>query len=80
MEAESFNQTVRSLAHRVPFRPFVVELVSGAQITVDHPEALVVRAGLAAYIDPTGIPMIFDHEGVSRLMGAPSETSTAQAA
>ena len=58
-----------ALTRRRPFRPFTVELVSGERIEVDHPEALVYRHGLAVYISPEGVPALFDHEGVSQLIG-----------
>lgn len=69
MVAENFDRTLRALARRTPFQPFTVELMSGGRIEVDHPEALVVRGGLAVYISPEGVPTLFDHHGVSRLIG-----------
>ncbi len=71
MIAETFERSLRAFARRTPFAPFVVELVSGGRITVDHPEALVFRGGLAAYIAPDGTPTLFDHESVSRVEGTP---------
>jgi len=46
-----------------------VELVSGDRFQVDHPEALVLRAGVAVFISAAGAPIIFDHEGVSQVIG-----------
>ena len=51
------------------------ELVSGYHLTIEHPEALVFRAGVAVYIAPNGEVTIFDHEGVSRLEGLPGAES-----
>ena len=70
MQPQTFERGLRAFSQRVPFQPFAVELVSGALVTVDHPEALVFRGGLAAYIAPDGTPSLFDHEGVSQLSGA----------
>lgn len=70
MEVESFERSLRAYSRRVPFQPFTVEFVSGSRITVDHPEALVFRAGLAVYIAPDGTPSLFDRESVSQLSGA----------
>lgn len=70
MEATVFDQSLQALSHRQPFRPFTVEFVNGERIEVDHPEALVVRAGVAVYLDAAGTPSWFDHEGVSRVIGA----------
>jgi hypothetical protein len=68
----NFERTLRALVRRAPFRPFTVELVSGDRIVVDHPEALVYRAGVAVYISPEGYPAVFDHEGVSQIIGQKS--------
>jgi hypothetical protein len=69
MLPKNFERTLRALVRRAPFRPFTVELVSGARIKVDHPEALVFRGGLAVYINTQGGPTLFDHESVSQLIG-----------
>jgi hypothetical protein len=74
MEAEPFERLLQALSHRRPFRAFTVEFLSGEPIEVDHPEALVVRAGVAIYLDANGIPSWFDHEGVSRIVGAVDQT------
>ena len=70
MQPQTFERSLRAFSQRVPFQPFAVELVSGSLVTVDHPEALVFRGGLAAYIAPDGTPSLFDHEGVSQLSEA----------
>jgi hypothetical protein len=54
-----------------------VELVSGHRFQVDHPEALVLRDGVAVYIAPGGFPMLFDHEGVSQLFDEPMAQKSA---
>lgn len=68
MEAEAFERSLRGFVRRSPFKPFVVEMVSGSRIEVDHPEAVVVfRAGVAVFVNPEGEFTLFDHEGVARL-------------
>lgn len=52
------------MQRRKPFQSFAVELVSGERIIVDHPEAVVIRSGLAVFIDAKGVPTLFDHESV----------------
>ena len=74
MTAETFDRSLRAFARRAPFSAFTVEFVRGGRITVDHPEALVCRGGLAAYIAPDGTPTLFDHESVSRLEGTAGST------
>ncbi len=51
-----------------PFRPFVVELVSGSRIRVDHPEAMAFNAGVAVHIAQDGTPSIFAAEEVAQLI------------
>ncbi len=79
MEHGSFDFSLRAFARRTPFHPFSVELTSGEQFTVDHPEALVFRGGLAVYVAPDGRPVMFDHMGVTRLIGTPDQRSGAAA-
>jgi hypothetical protein len=69
MTTSNFERTLRALQRRKPFHAFTVELVSGDRFQVDHPEALVFRGGVAVYIGRDGTPAIFDHEGVSQLIG-----------
>jgi hypothetical protein len=54
---------------RRPFRPFTVALVNGDRFEVDHAKALVFRDGVAVYVAAGGVPVIFDHEGVSQFIG-----------
>jgi hypothetical protein len=75
MTRENFDRVLQAFQRRTPFRPFTVEFVSGERVSVDHPEALVLRGGVAAYISPEGVPTLLDHEGVSEVVGATSETS-----
>jgi hypothetical protein len=49
MVKENFERRLRAFARRAPFKPFVVELISGTTIQVDHPEALVSRGGVAVH-------------------------------
>ena len=43
MERDAFEQSLRALARRTAFHPFIVEFVNGGQLQVDDPEALVFR-------------------------------------
>jgi hypothetical protein len=77
MTSEHFQTTIRAFQHRKPFQPYVVELVSGDRVVVDHPEALVVRGGVGVFVGADGAPAIFDHEGVSQVNGRSGETAAA---
>ena len=69
MTTDHFDRSLRAFQQRRPFQRFTVELVSGDRIQVDHPEALVVRDGVAVYIARGGVPSLFDHESVSQFVG-----------
>ena len=69
MTADNFEQTLVAFQQRSPFRPFTVVLVSGKQFEVDHPGALVHREGVAVFVGPGGVPVVFDHEGVEHFVG-----------
>ena len=77
MTREAFEKSLRAFSKRTPFMPFAVELVSGTRITVDHPEALMFRGGIAVYFDKTDSPSLFDHEGVAQIVDAPSDSRAA---
>ena len=77
MTPDHFQTTIGAFQRRAPFRPYVLELVSGDRITVDHPEALVIRGGVGVFVSATGAPSIFDHEGVSQVIAAPGESAAA---
>lgn len=68
MTAENFDKTLEGLKQRSPFHPFTVELVGGSRFEVDHPGALVVRDGVAVFISPGGVPVLFDHESVTQFV------------
>ena len=64
MDAEHFERTLRAFQRRTPYRSFTVELLSGNRFQIDHPEALVLRDGVAVFIAAGGVPPLFDHESV----------------
>lgn len=69
MTAESLEQALQIMMHRVPFHPFTIALVNGDRLEVDHPGALMFRESLAIFFAPGRIPQLFDHEGVAQLIG-----------
>jgi len=69
VEADNFERTLNAFKTRIPFRPFTVVLVNGDRFEVDYPTALLERDGVAVYIAAGGVPVIFDHEGVSQVVG-----------
>lgn len=75
MTPENFDHVLKSLRQLQPFRAFSVELLGGRRFEVDHPGALVVRDGVAVFLAPGGAPIWFGHEGVTQIIGPPSDTS-----
>jgi len=71
MEVEQFERSLRAFQRRTPFRSFTVALVNGDRFQVDHPEALILRGGVAVFIAAGGVPTLFDHSSVSELAGEP---------
>ncbi len=69
MQPDNFDHALTAIQKRVPFRPFTVALVNGDRFEVAHPGALVFRRGVAGFIGAGGIPVLFDHEGVSQFIG-----------
>jgi hypothetical protein len=69
MDPGTLDGALRTLKHRTPFRPFVVAMVNGDRLEVDYPDALAYRDGVALYVAAGGVPVLFDHEGVSEVIG-----------
>ena len=75
MTAENFDQVLQGLRQRMPYQVFTVELHGGQRFEVDHPGALVVRDGVAVFLAPGGVPIWFDHESVTQIIGSTASTS-----
>lgn len=69
MDRGDFDNSIRTFKHRSPFRPFTLAMVNGDRLEIDHPEAVVVRDGVGLFVGPGGVPVVFDHEGVSQVVG-----------
>ena len=67
MEAEAFERSLRAFVRRTPFQPFVVELVSGTRLLIEHPEALIFRGRVAVHVDKDNEITHFDNNGVSKM-------------
>ena len=69
MDAGNFNRTMTAFRERLPFRPFTVALVNGDRFEVDRADAFAFRDGAAGFVGPGGVPVLFDHESVSQVIG-----------
>lgn len=75
MTAERFDGVLDALRGRNPFQPFTVELVGGHRFEIDYPQALIVRDGVAVFLLPGGVPVWFDHESVTQIVGDIADAS-----
>ena len=75
MKEEAFERSLKALNQHRPYRPFLVELASGARFTVDHPEALAQRGSAAVFINPDGEYTLFDSTMVTQLADVPTNGS-----
>lgn len=75
MTAEHFDELLVALRGRNPFQPFTVELLGGNRFEVDHRDAIIVRDGVAVFLRPGGVPVWFDHESVTQIVGDILEAS-----
>jgi len=69
MVAADFDQTLNAPKAKKPLRQFTIEQVGGERFEIDFPDALAIRDGAAAFVGPGGVPVLFDHESVSRICG-----------
>jgi hypothetical protein len=67
MTPRVFETSLRAFQIRRPFKPFIIELHSGSEILVPHPEAVVTQSGSAVHFAPDGGITIFDARSVSQL-------------
>lgn len=51
---------------RQPFAPFDLRLPDGTLVTIDSPQAIAFRAGMAVYLGPDRTCTLFDHEEMRR--------------
>jgi hypothetical protein len=69
MDRDKFDATLRGLKNRKPFGPFTFAMMNGDRLEVDFPDALALREGLALYLAAGGVPVWFDHQSVSEIIG-----------
>jgi hypothetical protein len=67
MTEANFERSLRAFRQRTPFKPFLVELASGAKLVIQHPEALAHYGKAAVYINPDGDFTLLDNTMVTRV-------------
>ena len=78
MTKKFFETSLRAFQIREPFKTFVIELVSGGEIFVRHPEAVATHVGSAVFFAPDGAITIFEASSVNRLADARDRTTAAR--
>ena len=74
MTSENFENAFAAFQSFKPFRVFSIELHGGRRLEVDHPDALIIRDGIAVFFAPGGVRVLFDHDSVSQIIGATAST------
>ena len=75
MTTENFQKVLHAMIRRRPFKPFEVELNTGSRFEIDHPEATVMREGVAIFIGAGFQPVYFDHDGVTQIIDSPAHAA-----
>jgi hypothetical protein len=73
MTSDNIVRGVRALERRRPFRPYLIELVSGDRFLVSHPELIVPDGEMFAYCSPSGRWRLFEADSVCQLLDVPEE-------
>jgi hypothetical protein len=76
MTTENFRKVLLAMLDRRPFKPFTVELNTGVRFEIDHPDATVIREGVAIFIGPGFVPVNFDHDSVTQIVDAPAHAAS----
>jgi hypothetical protein len=71
MNQQNLEAALRPFARRRPFRPFLIEFVSGDRVLVRHPEAVRFRGGLLVHVSPAFEHRLFDSDSVCQLLDGP---------
>jgi hypothetical protein len=76
MTSENFSSALRSFYRRRPPRSFVVELNTGEQLVIRHPEAIAMRGDMIVFVTPRSRYQLFDSGSVNQLLDLPDEKSS----
>ncbi len=72
MSDAELQLSLRAYGRRRPFRPFLLEFTSGAQVIVHHPEAVGPASTLWHYRGPQNAQALFASSSVCRLLDLPA--------
>ena len=71
MKSDNFAIALKKFGTRARFRPFLIEMNSGHQLEIRHPEALALVGDFAVHVGPQKEVTFLDHENVSRVYELP---------
>jgi hypothetical protein len=77
MTKESFTRALRAFARRQPFRPFLVEFLTGERLLIKHPEELAPhpKRQLIVYRDKHYRYRLFESGAIVQLLDQPGDES-----
>ena len=75
MTTENFEKVLLAMLRCKPFKPFTVELHNDTRFEIDHPEATVIRQGVAVFMAPGPVPIYFDHDSVTQIIDSPASSA-----
>jgi hypothetical protein len=70
MTPDNFRVVLGAFSKMKPFAPFSLELVSGARMEVNHPEALTLYKELVVYVSTSMVRSVFEYASVVRFIGS----------
>ena len=68
MTIKEFEASLQAYSQRRPFRPYLLEFVSGVQVKVDHPEGIAAVNEVWHYRGPKKAQSLFPVSSVCRLL------------
>jgi hypothetical protein len=71
---QELEWALRAYTRRRPFRPFLIEFVSGSQVRMEHPDAIAFVKPLWLYRGPKRAQTLFASSAVCRLLDVPPGT------
>jgi hypothetical protein len=63
----NFERALRSFTRRRRFQPFMIQMITGEELRIPHPEAIVMRGELIVFVAPKDKYRLFDSTSVSQI-------------
>jgi hypothetical protein len=74
---QEFSVGLRAFSRRQPFRPYLIEFVSGRVLQVRHPEGIAPFARVWLFHEAHGARVVFSSSSVCRFLDGPVELTVA---